>query len=74
VKDHYRHCKTILVLGASSALLDKLGVPPTLDTGEADPGLIFVGAGEEADGVLDTFVQAIARHRHFERETDPPRV
>ena len=40
VKDQYRHCKPILVLGAASALLDKAGIPPTLPTGEADPGLI----------------------------------
>jgi len=74
VKDHYRHCKTILVLGASSALLEKLGVPQELQSGEEDPGLIFVGPGKRADSVLDAFVEAIARHRHFERETDPPRI
>jgi catalase len=41
VKDQYRHCKTLLVLGNSSELLDKVGIPFTLPTGEADPGLLI---------------------------------
>jgi len=27
VKDQYRHCKTLLVLGSSSHLLEKAGIP-----------------------------------------------
>src|ERR1700728_692701 len=33
LKDQYRHCKTILVLGASSMLLEKAGISPELPTG-----------------------------------------
>jgi catalase len=73
VKDQYRHCKPILVLGAAASLLDEAGVPPTLPTGAPDPGLLQFGAGEGA-AALEAFVQAIAKHRHFERETDPPVV
>jgi hypothetical protein len=28
----------------------------------------------DAAPVIDDFVAAIAKHRHFARETDPPRV
>jgi catalase len=71
LKDQYRHCKPILVLGAGTSLLEKAGIPAALPSGEADPGLLFgLGKGDSADA----FVAAIARHRHYERETDPPLV
>jgi len=73
LKDQYRHCKPILVLGASAALLDKAGIPPMLPSGDADPGLLRF-AGEDIDGALEAFAAAIVKHRHFERETDPPMV
>ena len=73
LKDQYRHCKTILVLGAATALLETAGVPPALPSGKADPGLI-VGPAAGADAVLTRFTKALAAHRHFARETDPPRV
>ena len=66
VKDQYRHCKTILALGQDSALLAAARLPLTLPDGGQDPGLL-VG---EASG----FLSALAKHRHFERECDPPRV
>ena len=48
---------------------------PTIDTalpdGQPDPGLII--ASDTSAG-SDDFVAAIAKHRHFARETDPPRV
>jgi len=72
VKDTYRHCKTIVVLGDGQVLLDKAGIPPELPDGSADPGLVFDAKGGK--GLADAVVAAIARHRHFERETDPPRV
>ena len=73
VKDHYRHCKTILVLGSAAALLEKAGIPPELPTGEPDPGLIKQG-GDAVDEALRTFSEALTKHRHYDRETDPPRV
>jgi catalase len=66
IKDQYRHCKPLLVGGDSTPLLDACGIP----TGDPDPGLI-VAAGAEA---ADRFIAALAKHRHFDRETDPPRV
>ncbi|MCY7370730.1 MAG: catalase HPII, partial [Polaromonas sp.] len=65
INDQYRHCKSILVLGESSRLIDKAGLSATLASGEADPGLIM-GSSGAADA--DAFIAAIAQHRHFVRE------
>jgi catalase len=71
IKDQYRHCKPILALGAGAQLLDACGIGATLPDGQRDPGLII--ASDTSAGA-DDFVAAIATHRHFARETDPPRV
>ena len=71
VKDQYRHCKPILAIGSGSGLLSKAGVPLHLPSGAPDPGLLVVDAGDDAE---DAFVAAIAKHRHFERYSDPPAV
>jgi len=71
VKDQYRHCKTILVLDGAG-LLEKAGIPSTLPSGQPDPGLVL-GQGTDTS-VLDAFVEALAKHRHFDRESDPPLV
>ena len=55
----------------SEQLLRSCGIDGTLRGGQQDPGLII--ASETRAG-LDDFVAAIATHRHFARETDPPRV
>jgi len=73
IRDQYRHCKAILVLGASRKLLAKAGVPEKLGNGKDDPGLIFASA-DSAEKAGAAFIKAIARHRHPERETDPPAV
>ena len=73
LKDQYRHCKPILLMGGSSALLEEAGIPAELSTGEEDPGLLMFEVGQ-MDAAVDAFVGALTRHRHFERETDPPRV
>ncbi|MEP7138495.1 MAG: catalase [Caldimonas sp.] len=65
VKEQYRHCKTILLLG--DALADKAMLPATLPDGQADPGLL-----RGADGAA--FIEALSHHRHYQRETDPPAV
>ncbi|MES2325481.1 MAG: catalase [Pseudomonadota bacterium] len=73
VQEQYRHCKPIMVLGAGAGLLREAKVPPALPDGTPDPGLV----GAEADDVahaLDAFKEALAGHRTFARETDPPAV
>jgi catalase len=64
VSDQFRHCKPILALGASSRLLAAANVP-----GANDPGIVLAPSGEAGDA-LARFVNALARHRVFERVTD----
>ena len=71
LKDQYRHCKPILALGDTADLLAAAGIPTTLPGGRPDPGLILVKTGGAG---TDRFIAALRKHRHFERETDPPRV
>jgi len=72
VKDTFRHCKAILALGEATGILDKAGIPATLPDGSNDPGVIRAHADQSA--ALDAFIDAVARHRVFQRETDPPVV
>jgi catalase len=68
VKDQFRHCKAILAVGAGRSLLEKAGLPLT---GE-DAALVLVpGSNRRA---LGAFVTAIAKHRNWDRATDPPLV
>jgi catalase len=72
LKDQYRHCKTILALGASSSLLDKAGISPQLPTGAEDPGLMLAASSEALDPQI--FIAVVAQHRHPARDSDPPLV
>ncbi len=69
----YRHCKTILAFGESRDLLEAAGVLLALPNDDPDPGII-VGEANEADELITKFTQAMTRHRHDERDQDPPRV
>jgi catalase len=73
LKDQYRHCKSILVLGAAAKLLKKAGIFEVLPSGEPDPGLLVAQSGGR-DSAVKRFISAIARHRHPERDTDPPLI
>jgi catalase len=73
LKDQYRHCKTILAIGDAAKLLTRADISLTLPSGEADPGLLVEGQeGSAADP--KSFIAAIGRHRHPERDQDPPLV
>jgi catalase len=73
LRDQYWHCKTILALGASSALLAEAQIPMVLPDGSADPGLILADAAG-ADDAIAAFIAAVGGPRHFGRENDPPRA
>jgi catalase len=73
LKDQYRHCKPILVLGEGTELLEGAGILRTLPSGKPDPGLLIYEDGISKDTAA-SFAQSIARHRHFERAMDPPLV
>ena len=67
----YRHCKPILAVGASNQLLTACGIDSLLPNGDPDPGVI---ATSDAGKASDAFIAGIAKHRHFSRDTDPPRL
>ena len=73
LREQYRHGKPILAYGSGSDLLAKAMIPQKLPDGSADPGLIM-GDPANADLALDAFKTALAGHRVFARETDPPSV
>jgi catalase len=73
LKDQYRHAKPILALGAGADLVENAGVPAVLASGKRDPG-VLAHRDRTAAKALPDFVKAIARHRHHEREIDPPEV
>ena len=70
VMNQYRHCKTILAFGAGRNLLEKAGIDPA--SSRSDKGLLVAQAADQ--GVPKRFIAAVAKHRHPERESDPPVV
>ena len=71
VKDQFRHAKTILALGAGAKLLDAAGIPAAPKGKGADAGLLrYAKTGDAAKA----FIAAVAKHRHFDRQVDPPPV
>ncbi|TWI60417.1 catalase [Pseudoduganella lurida] len=71
VREQYRHGKALLALDGGTELLDRAGIPRLLPDGSADPGLVVDG---DPHAALAAFVAAVAGHRVYARETDPPRV
>ena len=70
VKEQFRHCKTMLVLGAAPALLAAAGIDGPADSGFIDAS----GQGAGAKAAIDAFIKAAGRHKHYEREKDPSPV
>jgi catalase len=66
VKDQFRHLKTILALGDAVSFLEGAGVPME----DADPGLLLHSEPEAS--FVSGFIEALAQHKHFVREADPP--
>jgi catalase len=73
VREQYRHCKPILVVGAGASILRSAEIPPTLPDGSVDVALVGAKPGSLPQA-LAAFKTALAAHRSFARETDPPRV
>lgn len=80
MRDQYRHCKPMLVSSSSDVLLEKAGISPTLPDGNPDPGIVqpttagAKGKGRTFDAGAQAFIEALAAHRHYERELDPTPV
>ena len=71
VRLQFRHCKPILALGSGAGLLKKAGIP--VGRKKSDAGLIVAEPGDRVSAV-DDFIAALAAHRIFDREADPPLV
>jgi catalase len=71
LQNQYRHCKTIMVLGAGSKVLQEAGINATLPSGEPDPGVILGLPGKAG---TERFVNALSQHRHMARDQDPPAI
>ena len=72
LKDQFRHCKPVLLGAGAVALLEAAGIPDKLPSGAADP--VIFKSEDGAKAVVRRFIDAVGGHRHFERETKPPRV
>lgn len=64
VRDAFRHCKAIAMLGDAATLFDAWGMKDALKA----PGVI---SGDQSKALTKDFIRAIAAHRHWEREKDP---
>ncbi len=73
IRQQYRHCKPILVIGSAADLIDEAGISPILADGMEDSALIFTDTSSIDIG-LHKFKGALAAHRFYARETDPPSV
>jgi len=71
VRDTYRHCKPILAVGTGTRLIEAAHLPASLPNGRSDPGLLLAKSPGQG---TELFIAAVAKHRHFDRQTDPPRV
>jgi catalase len=61
IKDQYRHCKPILTLGAGRSVVEGAGV-------------LFAKEDWALAGDVKAFIQAVGRHRNWDRAVDPPQV
>ena len=71
--NQYRHCKTLMAIGASSVLFERAGVAAQLPSGEADSG-VLTASGGDIGAKTEAFIDAVSKHRHTAREMDPPPV
>ena len=67
IKDQYRHCKTIMLVGQARTMLGHLGLS---ESKSVQPGIIL--AAKTGTNELKEFIETLALHRHFSRESDPP--
>jgi len=62
LKDQFRHCKPILILGAGERVLAEAGLP----TNDASDWALVRDVA--------AFIEAMGKHRNWHRITDPPQI
>ncbi|MFC7483636.1 DJ-1/PfpI family protein [Luedemannella flava] len=82
VAEAYKHAKPLAVLGTGDTVVeaarlpvfeasDRATEPASKPMAGALDGVLFVAPGADADAAfLDGFIDAIARHRHYDRPVD----
>ena len=73
VVNQYRHGKTLLALGCSQSLLVQAGITAASSSGEIKPGIVIADSKDVAASA-QKFIAAVAKHRHSEREANPPPI
>ncbi|MEO5865279.1 MAG: DJ-1/PfpI family protein, partial [Nitrospiraceae bacterium] len=75
VKEAYKHCKTIAATGAGERFLraaclerDYMGESPHEGDQKTEDGGLIIGEESDSRGVASKFINAMAHHRHWERE------
>ncbi|TDT41774.1 catalase [Halospina denitrificans] len=68
IKDIFRHCKTILALGAGRELLKMAGMGPVMNE---DDGILLAESANAAE-VAPAFITAVSGHRHSYHESTSP--
>ncbi|MGB6102733.1 MAG: catalase [Pusillimonas sp.] len=68
IRDLFRHGKAVLAVGQGADLLTQAGIPIE----EPDGGLTL--SKSTSKKAVSAFIASLAKHRHPERETDPPLV
>lgn len=76
LKDQFRHCKPMLFMGEAIKLTEIAGLPIEKAPGKdavAGMGILHFESGE-ASAAIKAFAGALAMHRFYARESDPPKV
>ena len=69
VLEAYKHCKPIAASGSGATLLTSLGItiPIEPDVVQPQPGVVLAAAGVLPPEFATAFIQAMAKHRHWDR-------
>lgn len=76
LRDQYRHCKPILILGEGSAFFEAAGLSTALTDNAGLAGVVTLPSNDakmsslefDAGSAVPAFIEALAHRRYFERE------
>ena len=71
LRDQYRHCKPILLLGTAKLLLEHANISQKLPNGKPDKALLVMESGQQG---IEEFIKLLGAPRDYSRESDPPKV
>lgn len=68
INEAYKHCKTLAATGEGCELIEGSFARQELDAATNHVSGIILGRGGATDRITSDFIDAIAQHRHWERE------